>query len=319
GQRTATTFDDLFLAYLREVTPSKRAPERDYYSAKHLRPSLTKRLLSDIDGQAAREYIAKRKDQGASPGTINKEIGLASAAWNWGKHELELNIENPWQTRRLKEPSGRARWLSRDEAERLLEAARNSSAKAHLPAFIQLCLYTGLRPGEALALTWPRVDFGRNRLILDADDSKNGKPAEVPISPTARLALIERARFRAQWCPSSPWVFCRRNGERIAQIKHGFASAAAAAGLVDVHPHDLRRTCGSWLVQAGVGIERVSAILRHSDIDVTSRVYAHLRPSDLADALEHLEAHAQHPDSSHSIVTLDKTDEEATERGSANG
>ena len=129
------------------------------------------------------------------------------------------------------EHRGRSRWLSRDEAAALLSAARKSSARAHLPAFILLCLHSGLRPGEALALEWARVDFGRGRLILEADDSKNGKAAEVPISPSARVALIERARFRAQWCPGSPWVFCRRNGERIAQIKHGFASAAAAAGL----------------------------------------------------------------------------------------
>jgi integrase len=56
------------------------------------------------------------------------------------------------------------------------------------------------------------------------------------------------------------------------------------AELNDVHPHDLRRTFGSWLVQAGVGIERVSALLRHGDVSITARVYAHLRPDDLADA-----------------------------------
>lgn len=58
----------------------------------------------------------------------------------------------------------------------------------------------------------------------------------------------------------------------------------ADADLSDVHPHDLRRTFGSWLVQAGVGIERVSELLRHSDIGITARVYAHLRPDDLASA-----------------------------------
>jgi integrase len=70
----------------------------------------------------------------------------------------------------------------------------------------------------------------------------------------------------------------------VGSVKKGFASCAADAGLEDVHPHDLRRTFGSWLVQAGVGIERVSRLLRHSDVSVTARVYAHLRPSDLADA-----------------------------------
>ena len=68
-------------------------------------------------------------------------------------------------------------------------------------------------------------------------------------------------------------------------MKKGFALAAERAGPEDVHPHDLRRAFGSWLVQAGVDIRRVSELMRHSDIRVTARVYAHLAPADLADAV----------------------------------
>ncbi|WP_295393298.1 tyrosine-type recombinase/integrase [uncultured Thiodictyon sp.] len=75
------------------------------------------------------------------------------------------------------------------------------------------------------------------------------------------------------------------NGLKIASVKVGFASCVKTAGLVDVHPHDLRRSFGSWLVQGGVGIERVSDLLRHGDVAITARVYAHLRPSDLAEAV----------------------------------
>ena len=73
-----------------------------------------------------------------------------------------------------------------------------------------------------------------------------------------------------------------QDGSRIDSVKKGFAACVADAELNDVHPHDLRRTFGSWLVQAGVGIERVSGLLRHGDVAITARVYAHLRPSDLA-------------------------------------
>jgi len=84
---------------------------------------------------------------------------------------------------------------------------------------------------------------------------------------------------------ASPWVFCRKDGTRIASIKKGFALAVERAGLVDVHPHDLRRTFGSWLVQSGVDIQRVSELMRHGDIRITAEVYAHLSPKDLADAV----------------------------------
>jgi integrase len=79
-------------------------------------------------------------------------------------------------------------------------------------------------------------------------------------------------------------VFCRRDGSRIESIKKGFAACVADAGLTNVHPHDLRRTFGSWLVQSGVGVERVSELLRHGSVAITASVYAHLRPDDLASA-----------------------------------
>ncbi|WP_367268252.1 tyrosine-type recombinase/integrase [uncultured Lamprocystis sp.] len=101
----------------------------------------------------------------------------------------------------------------------------------------------------------------------------------------SREALISRARFRSTWCPGSSWVFARKDGTRIVSVKVGFASCVKSAGLADIHPHDLRRTFGSWLVQAGVGIDRVSKLLRHGDVAITARVYAHLRPSDLSEAV----------------------------------
>ncbi len=278
------TLDDLVLAYLREVTPTKKAPERDRYSAKHLYRHFTGRPLAQIGAEAVREYIASRKRNGASPGTLNKEIGFASSCWTWGLRELELPIENPWRSRRQKEPSGRDRWLTPDELDSLLHAARSAPghADAYLPEFISLCVNAGLRPGEALGLEWERVNLGRGFIQFDAGETKGGKAALVPINAGAREALLSRARFRSEWCPGSPWVFCRRDGSQIASIKKSFASCVKRAGLHDVHPHDCRRTCGSLLIQAGEDIARVSAILRHSSVDVTARVYAHLRPSDLA-------------------------------------
>lgn len=154
----------------------------------------------------------------------------------------------------------------------------------HLADFLRLGLYTRMRPGEVLSLEWSRVDLSRNLIYLGADNQKNGKMGSVPLNERAREVIIARARFRATLCPSSPWVFCNRNEERIASIKKGFASVCRFAGLEDVHPHDLRRTFRSRLVQAGVPIQPVSALLRHSDIRITDRVYTHLSPDSLLDA-----------------------------------
>ena len=145
-------------------------------------------------------------------------------------------------------------------------------------------------------------------IYLGANDQKNGKLGSVPLNQVAREAILSRAQFCAEHSPDTPWVFCRKNGTRIASIKTGFRHAVERAGLENVHPHDLRRTFGSWLVQAGVDIRRVSELMRHSDIKVTASVYAHLAPGDLMTAVAVLDTLGKGTSVSRSGFTLSETD-----------
>jgi len=281
---TGPTFDELMVAYMDGPSLEKRSHERDLYSLKALAPIFQGRELATLTGADARGYIAKRQSDGMSAATINKEVGMFRAALNWARKELEWMLPNPFEGRKLREPAGRSRWLTQNEASALIQAAEKVPKSPHLSDFIRLGLYTGMRPGEILGIEWGRVDLSRNLIYLGTEDQKNGRESTIPLNVNAREALISRARFRASNCPASPWVFCNREGDRIASIKKGFASAVKLAGLEDIHPHDLRRTFGSWLVQAGVPIQAVSALLRHSDIRITDQVYAHHSPDSLRDA-----------------------------------
>lgn len=279
------TFDDLILAYLPICEARTVKPARYRTAAKALYPHFTGRLLADIGAQEVRAYIASRQDQGRTAGCINKEVGLMSGALRWAKEELEWDIgNNPWRTRFLREPATRTRFLSQEEASALIAAADGIKKAPHLGDLIRLMLATGVRPGEALGLEWQRVDLGRRLIRFEVGDQKNGRAATIPVNDSARAALLSRARFRATHCPASPWVFCNRQGRRFLDVRQSFLGACRLAGIEDLHPHDLRRTCGSWLVQSGISIDRVSRLLRHGDVGMTARVYAHLRPQDLADA-----------------------------------
>lgn len=275
------TFDNLMALYLEGPALDKKAPERDFASLKVLAPVFQGRDLLTINGADVRAYIKLRQSTGISAGTLNREIGLMSSALNWAKDELEWNVPNPFQRRRLKEPDGRDRWLKPHEAEALIRAAEELPRSKFLADFIRLGLYTGMRPGEILHLDWNRVDLHRNLIFFNSSDQKNGKKGSIPINEKARKTFLKRLCFRAEFCPDSPWVFCNKEGERIANVKKSFASARKAAGLRDVHPHDLRRTCGAWLAIAGVSIKEIAAILRHSDIRITDRVYTPLAPDTL--------------------------------------
>ena len=136
-----------------------------------------------------------------------------------------------------------------------------------------------------LKLSWDRVDLTANVLRLEGRDTKNGKRRAVPLNEEARRALENRGRFRAEHCPDSAWVFSHRKGKRILNVHYGFKAACRRAKLTrTLRVHDLRHTCASWLVQAGVPLLEVSKLLGHSTIEMTER-YAHLAPENLKAAV----------------------------------
>ena len=277
-------FDDLILLYLQGPSTLKRASERDHFSAKQLFHVFSGRDLNTLGSADISAYIEERKKAGIEAGTINKEVGLLRTAIRWAKRELEWDIPNPAEGRRMREPEGRIRWIDRGEAERLLSAAASTP---HLVDFIRFGLNTGMRKGEMLGLEWKRVDLKANIVYLGSQHQKSGKHGSVPLNQAAREAMLSRANFRATHCPDTPWVFCTRAGERIANVRTAFTTACLKAGIEDFHPHDLRHTCAAWLVQAGVNIREVAELLRHSDIQVTMR-YAHLSPDNVRSAVEKL-------------------------------
>lgn len=237
-----------------------------------------------IDGGAVYAYIEARRGNGATDSTIRRELAVLGAAITYANARWEWNIVDPTRHRKPPQNEGRARWITRDEGDRLIQAAKQEPRAPHLADWIQAALYTGCRKEELLGLEWSRVDLTQNSIYLEAVHNKSRKRQSVPLNEQAREAILNRARFRAKHCPDSPWVFCNKAGQRIKDIKKGFASACRRVGIEDFHPHDCRHTLASWLVMEGVPLATVKAVLRHSSITVTEK-YAHLAPESARDAL----------------------------------
>ncbi|WP_295449106.1 site-specific integrase [uncultured Thiodictyon sp.] len=270
------TFDALMLAYLKGPSADKRA-DRDRYSAKHLYPAFTGRNLATLAPSDVRRYIDDRRAAGAQPGTINREIGLLSSALNYARREWDWAIPNPAAGRQLREPEGRVRWLSKEDATRLIQSAEAEPKAGHLADFIRLALHTGCRRDELLRLEWSRVNLDSRLLLLEAQHTKAARRRSVPLNATACRALASRIAFRLAHCPGSPWVFAHEDGSRIAACRRSFMSACRRAEITDFRIHDLRHTCAAWLVSGGVPLTEVRDLLGHSTIGMTER-YAHLAP-----------------------------------------
>lgn len=285
----ARIFDELMLAYLRATQHVKRSAEDDLSRCRRLREKFAERDMRGLGPRDVREYIAGRLAQGVAAATVNRELALLSAAINYANREWDWQLPNPVVGRKLREPEGRVRWITHAEAVALLAAAERAGQAPHLPDFIRLALNTGMRRGELLWLEWRRVDLQRGLVFLEAEHTKTKRRRSVPLNMEARMALIRRARYRAEHCPDSPWVFCRRDGGRITEVKRSFATACARAGVAGFRVHDLRHTCAAWLVSAGVPLSEVRDLLGHTSVVMTER-YAHLAPENVRAAVQRLDA-----------------------------
>ena len=282
------TFDELMLKYLKSVSGEKKAEERDGYVVKKLKPFFTGRELGTLKRSDTRAYIDKRKEDGVAAATINREIGLLCAAINYARKEWDWNIPNNVQGMLQKEPEGRVRFLTRAEGRRMIEEAEKHTRSPMLVHFVRLALNTGCRKGELLGLEWRRVDLKNNLVVLEGSNTKSGKRRSLSLNAEARLAMLGLARYRAEHCPASPWIFVRRNGERLQEIDTAFKWLLRHVGIENFRIHDLRHTCASWLVSRGVQLYAVKELLGHSTIKMTER-YAHLSPDNVRAAVSVLD------------------------------
>jgi integrase len=241
--------------------------------------------LAEITASRISEYKARRLAavRKIGEGESAVERRLTAAAVNRPlallRHLLRLAHEE-WgelgavpKIRTEKEPQGRLRWLTQEEAVKLLAACKKSRNGA-LADLVEFSLFTGVRRGEALGLTWDRVDRARGVIRLEL--TKSGRRREVPLSSNADAVLARR------WTPEAKgYVFGSRNWN---SFRSAWESALAAAGVDDLRFHDLRHTFASWLIQRGRTLREVQEALGHQTITMTMR-YSHLAPDHLRAAV----------------------------------
>lgn len=331
---------DVLAAYARRRQENATATDdlaRLGYAIDALLPHWGARTVADVTGTTCQDYVRDRRGEiaagktrkaaaawqraharaeaaGRSAPPRPRPVDPATVGAGTPRTELELlraAIHDAVAHRELtvgvhvllpEKPEPRQDWLTRQQAARLLWAARKvKGARHYLPLFILTALYVGRRKEAILGLAFERTPVG-GLVDLDAgliDFEVAGRPrtrkrrGRVPI-PRQLLAALRRRRARD---PGNPWVFTRDRSDRLApgeaprpvgDPKKGFAAAVAAAGLDRVTPHTLRHTCATWMMQDGLNAYDVAEWLKMS-YRTLIETYGHHHPDFLSDVREHLE------------------------------
>lgn len=267
------SFDELFIGWIQETEPGPP----DLNCIARLSAFFKGVDLSKLNGKHINAYIQNRKEQGISQSTIRRELSVFSSAINYARKHWEWDIENVVHGRKPVQNKSVVRWITKEEAGRLIKEARAETD--HLADFIELALATGMRKQEILKLNRVRVDL-KNRVVhLNPEDQKNGEYSTVPLNQTACSILKRRLSEPGEW------VFEGKQGSPLGDLKKSFKTACKRAGIEKFRIHDLRHTFASWLVQQGVNLYTVKDLMRHASI-TTTQIYAHLAPSTGARAVE---------------------------------
>jgi integrase len=238
---------------------------------KHLKPTFGSLLLIDITADDVADYQKCRLKAGASPKTINLEIGTLRAVLR--RHRLWASMQPDVSMLAVREQVGKA--LSDDEEQKLLDACRSLRSRALLPV-VTLALHTGMRRGEIQSLQWKQIDFLNRTLMVGATKTEAGSDRVIPLNERALTTL-------QTWATNFPdrklehFVFpCERYGiagnERkphaktvdpnapIGEIKTAWAAAKARAGI-KCRFHDLRHTACTRLLERGAPLPVVASIM----------------------------------------------------------
>jgi integrase len=263
----------------------KRSVMSDRRILEHFKTEFGKdTALTEITASRISEYRAKRlattlgqDGQRLSAAAVNRPLALLRHLLRLACDEWEVLPTVP-KIRLEKESQGRLRWLTPEEAAKLLEKCRAQN-NPNLVDLVELALYTGMRQGELLGLTWDRVDRARGVVLLER--TKSGRRREVPLNGPADAILARRAADG----PRDGLVF---GTQSWYAFRGHWEAAVEAAGLEDFRFHDLRHTFASWAVQRGATLPELKDLLGHSSLAMVMR-YAHLSPEHLRSAVARLD------------------------------
>jgi integrase/recombinase XerC len=285
-------------AYLQHIRVERRVAARTQvlYEAAlaHLAELAAKAgvALDDLQPAHIRRFAAQRHAQGLAPRSIAIELAAWRGLFRYAGRQGWLQANPADGIRAPKAPRPLPKALPVDQAVALAQhpgSGESDVLRARDRCIVELLYGCGLRVGELVAL-----DLGASSAAagwIDRDDAtahvfgKGSKRRSVPVGPHAMKALADWLAQRAGIAQADePALLVSRHGRRLSssQVRSRLATMAIEAGLpTHVHPHMLRHSYASHLLQSSGDLRGVQELLGHASI-ATTQVYTRLDFQHLA-------------------------------------
>lgn len=276
----STTLCQLIERYKQEVVPGFRGAHTEVGRLANIASAIGKLSLTAITPLVVASYRDQRL-RSVTPSTVLRELQTLSAMLNHARREWAIPINNAVEAIRRPSPNrARNRRLEPDEEACLMDAleskGRNDRGQLQsgtrnpwIKPIVQLALETAMRRGELLSLRWKNVNLNNRTAYLPM--TKNGEARTIPLSSAAMAILQGMPRsIDGRVFPITPNA-----------LKHAWERACEAAGIEDLHFHDLRHDAASRMAERLPNIIELAAVTGHKDVKMLARYY-HPKVIDLA-------------------------------------
>jgi site-specific recombinase XerD len=246
-------------------------------------------LPADIDYPWLRRYAAQMAERGLAPRTLARKLAALRAGFRVqvehglmeaNPAELLASPKLPQRLPRALKPADVAALLDRIPASTPLETRDR--------ALFELAYACGLRAEELVNLDVGSIDFDAEQVRVEG---KGGKTRFVPVGEHALAAIgryLERSRGALDAGQQEPALFLSKTGRRLSTSDvrrrlRTWARHAASQGAV--HPHALRHSFATHLLEGGADLRAIQALLGHASIS-TTQVYTRVESARLRAAYE---------------------------------
>lgn len=240
------------------------------------------KALQTLESAEIRHFVAKLHGQGLSASSLARRLSAWRGFYRFACKRLDFP-RNPCSD--LRPPKSRRALpdvLSPDSCAQLLNRAADGGLEIRDKAMFELFYTAGLRLAELVGIDLSALDLAGGEASVTG---KGGKTRLVPVGEKAQQAIAEWLAVRAQIAKAhEPAIFVSRHGSRLTsrQVALRLDRWARKASLpVHVHPHMLRHSFATHLLQSSGDLRAVQEMLGHANIS-TTQVYTHLDYQHLA-------------------------------------